>query len=203
MGHRICKELEDDTDLYWTRFFGTVEVDEAYIGGMRKNKPKKKKALMTGRGSVDKTIIISTKDRDTDNVKTKVIKETRRDVFHEFISDTVYPGSYVCTDEHRSYKDLDPGKFHHDSVRHGAGEFVKYNDLKDATHTNGIESLWAMLKRAHKGTYHLFSEKHIKQYANGFAGHHNVREEDRMDQMESLVRGMNSKQLKYEDLIAA
>lgn len=203
MGHRIRKAFEDDTDPYWIRFFGTVEVDEAYFGGKRKNMPKKKRALITGRDSVGKIIIIAIKERNTNKVKTKVIKETTKDVFHEFIDDTVYPSSFVYTDDHSSYKDLDSGKFHHDSVRHRTGELVKYNDLKYATHTNEIESFWAMLKQEYKGTYHLFSEKHMDRYANEFAGRYNVREEDRMDQMESLVRDMNSKRLRYEDLIAA
>ena len=68
MGHRIRKALEDNRDPYWTRFFGTVEVDEAYFGGKRKNIPKKKRELLTGRGSVGKAIVIAAKERDTNKV---------------------------------------------------------------------------------------------------------------------------------------
>ena len=47
----------------------------------------------------------------------------------------------------------------------------------------------------------MFSEKHIDRYANEFAGRHNIRDDDTMDQMESLVRGMNRKRLSYAELI--
>ena len=36
-------------------------------------------------------------------------------------------------------------------------------------HTNGIESFWAMLKRAHKGTFHKLSPKHLQRYVSEFA----------------------------------
>ena len=32
-------------------------------------------------------------------------------------------------------------------------------------HTNGIESFWSMLKRAHKGVYHKISAKHPERDA--------------------------------------
>ena len=45
-------------------------------------------------------------------------------------------------------------------------------------HTNGIESLWSMLKRAHKGTFHKISPKHLDRYVTEFAGRHNQRPAD-------------------------
>ena len=50
-------------------------------------------------------------------------------------------------------------------------------------HTNGIESFWSMLKRAHKGPYHKISAKHLQRYVNEFSGRHSVRELDTLDQM--------------------
>ncbi len=69
-------------------------------------------------------------------------------------------------------------------------------------HTNGIESFWSMLKRAHKGTYHKMSPKHLQRYVNEFAGRHGVREQDTLDQMAAIVRGMNGKRLQYRELVA-
>ena len=59
-----------------------------------------------------------------------------------------------------------------------------------------------MLKRAHKGTFHKISEKHLQRYVNEFAGRHNVREADTIHQMESVVIGLVGKRLMYRDLIA-
>lgn len=69
-------------------------------------------------------------------------------------------------------------------------------------HTQGIESFWATLKRAHKGVYHQFSVKHLDRYVTEFAGRHNVRDEDTIDQMRNVVAGMVGKRLMYRDLIA-
>ena len=56
-------------------------------------------------------------------------------------------------------------------------------------HTNGIESFWAMLKRAHKGTFHKISAKHLQRYINEFAGRHNFRDLDTIDQMSGSAVG--------------
>ena len=69
-------------------------------------------------------------------------------------------------------------------------------------HTNGIESFWSMLKRAHKGTFHKLSHKHLQRYVDEFAGRHGVRELDTIAQMESVVIGLVGKRLMYGNLIA-
>ena len=76
------------------------------------------------------------------------------------------------------------------------GEYVR-----DMAHTNGVESFWSMLKRGYVGTYHHFSEKHCGRYAGEFAGRHNLRPLDTIDQMEALARGAVGRRLKYKDLI--
>ena len=85
----------------------------------------------------------------------------------------------------------------HESVRHSAGEYVR-----GEVHTQGIESFWAMLKRAHKGTFHKISPKHMHRYVTEFAGRHNNREAGISRQMRDLVRGMVGRRIKYDDLTA-
>ncbi|MDE2921509.1 MAG: hypothetical protein OYL92_15760 [Acidobacteriota bacterium] len=46
------------------------------------------------------------------------------------------------------------------------------------------------------------SVKLLFRYVNEFAGRHNIREMDTLDQMAFLARGMIGKQLRYKDLIA-
>ena len=59
-----------------------------------------------------------------------------------------------------------------------------------------------MLKRAHKGTFHKLSPKHLDRYVQEFAGRHNIREQDTINQLESISEGMNGKRLRYRQLIA-
>ena len=59
-----------------------------------------------------------------------------------------------------------------------------------------------MLKRAHKGTFHKMSPKHLDRYVREFAGRHNLRDEDTIDIMASIATGMRGKRLRYRELIA-
>ena len=45
------------------------------------------------------------------------------------------------------------------------------------------------------------SAKHLDRYVNEFSGRHNLREYDTITQMGAVVRRMNEKRLRYEDLI--
>ena len=102
----------------------------------------------------------------------------------------------VYTDETGGYRGL-AGDFGHEAANHCVGEHVC-----GKAHTNGIESFWSMLKRAHKGVYHKISAKHLVRYVHEFAGRHNVREPDTIEQMGAAVAGMVAKRLMYQDLIA-
>ena len=89
------------------------------------------------------------------------------------------------------------------SIRRNASwslnNFVVY--VNGMIHVNGIESFWSMLKRAHKGTFHRISRKHLHRYVAEFAGRHNIRPLDTLDQMAAIVQGMEQKRLRYADLI--
>ncbi len=45
--------------------------------------------------------------------------------------------------------------------------------MNGMAHTNGIESVWAMLKRGIYGTYHHVSKKHLNRYIDEFIFHLN------------------------------
>ena len=191
LAHRIRETWKDQKDT----FTGPVEVDETYIGGKEKNKNNSKKAN-SGRGTVGKTPVAGAKDRETNRVSATVIQGTTQDELEGFIQDRVEPGSTVYTDDHGGYNRISLD-FEHASVRHSVREFVK-----GQAHTNGIESFWAMLKRGYYGTYHRMSEKHLQRYVNEFSGRHNMRRMDTIDQMASVVKGMDGKRLRYRDLVA-
>ena len=113
-----------------------------------------------------------------------------------FVEDRVIADAKVYTDEHASWLGL---IFHdHESVNHSKGEYVR----GDAG-TQGIESFWAMLKRAHTGTFHKIGPKHMDRYVTEFAGRHNDRQADTLDRMGTIVRGMIGRRISYADLTAS
>ena len=99
----------------------------------------------------------------------------------------------VYTDGETGYVGLP----NHEAVKHTVGEYVR-----GMAHTNGIESFWSMLKRGYHGTYHQMSPQHLGRYVGEFAGRHNQRPDDTVDQMTAMVRGMDGKRLRYRDLTA-
>ena len=193
LAHRIRKALGQSE----APFPGPVEVDETYIGGKRKNMSNaKRKALReaeVGRGAVGKTTVVGAKDRTTNTISARTVENTDRETLHSFIDEHAAPGSTVYTDDAKGYKGM---PFDHHSVNHSAGEYVR-----GQAHTNGIESFWSMLKRGYVGTFHHFSEKHTGRYVTEFAGRHNMRDLDTLDQMGEIVEGMIEKRLKYRDLV--
>lgn len=174
---------------------GPVEVDETYMGGKRRNMSNaKRKALAgTGRGSVGKTTVVGAKDRATKRVAAKVVEDTKAKTLQGFVTDHVRPGAKVYTDDSTSYVSME----NHESVKHTIQEFVRGD-----VHTNGVESLWSMLKRGYVGTYHKMSPKHMSRYVQEFAGRQNIREFDTLTQMELIAQGLDGKLLHYRDLTA-
>ena len=72
--------------------------------------------------------------------------------------------------------------------------------MKGQAHTNGIESFWALMKRAHTGTFHKISYKHLQRYVNEFVGRHNLRRLHTKAQMASVVAAMAGRRLMYREL---
>lgn len=175
----------------------TVEVDEVYIGGKEENKHASKK-LKAGRGAVGKQAVLGLREREG-KVKAMPIAKTDAETLKGAIHEHVMPGSTVYTDDHRGYMGLDGVLYRHGSVKHSAREYVN-----GMAHTNGIESVWALLKRGYYGTYHHFSVKHLQRYIDEFAFRLNEGncQVDTDKRMIALCGRMGGKRLSYKKLVS-
>ena len=174
---------------------GVSRTDQTtYVGGKLGNMSAKARREARNKPDLGKSIVVGTKDRASNAVSARVVENADKPTLQGFIGEKTAPGAKVFTDEARAYLGL---PFDHESVNHVTGEYVK-----GMAHTNGMESFWSMLKRAHKGVYHKLSAKHLQRYVSEFAGRHNIRESDTIDQMGAVVAGMIGKRLCYRDLIA-
>lgn len=77
----------------------------------------------------------------------------------------------------------------------------QYQDVRGDVHTNGIDSPWPMIKRAHKGALHKLNPKHSDRYVQKFAGRHNLRELDTLEQMGAIL-ALPESRLRYKGLLA-
>lgn len=189
LGHRLREAYaERQTEA----FRGPVEIDETYLGGRRDRMHASKRAKLTGRGGVGKTVVAAIRDRKTRKIAASVVPDARRGTLTAFMRHHVRYGAETYTDSDSAYARLP----NHKTVNHSRGEYVR-----GPVHVNGCESFFAMLKRAHKGTFHSLSEEQMPRYIAEFSGRHNVRDADTIDQLRALVRGMEGKRLRYSDLI--
>ena len=194
MLQRIRKAF--DRDATEPPMAGPAEADEAYFGGRRKNMSLAKRKALTGRGAAGKEAVVGVKDRATGRVVARHVARTDAEHIAGFVAENVKLGAILYSDEARVYQSL-AAWYKHEAVNHGMGEYVRQQ-----AHTNGMESFWSMMKRAHKGVYHKFSPKHLHRYIAEFAGRHNMRERDTLEQMAAVARGMAGKRLPYAALIA-
>jgi transposase-like protein len=176
---------------------GIVEIDECFIGGKEANKHEHKK-LKAGRGSVGKTPVLGMRERGKGGRTVAVTLEAQ--TLHAIQSEIhahVEVGSTLYTDENPAYNDLNGLFFRAASVNHSAGEYVR-----GSVHTNGMESVWAVLKRGLHGVYHHASPKHLFRYVDEFTFRLNEGNVARhtFERLDSFVDGIAGKRLTYERL---
>ena len=157
------------------------------------SKSRRKALAHTGRGGSGKVMVVGAKDRRTNQVSAKVMRSSEGETLQGFVKEKAAPGATVYTDEAPAYRGI---PFDHETVRHSVAEYVK-----GQAHTNGVESFWSTLKRAHKGTFHKISPKHLNRYVKEFEGKHNLREADTLAQMTAVAAGLVGRRLMYRQLI--
>jgi transposase len=163
MNHDVPREV----------FTGTVEVDETYLGGQKRNKNKKqlrKEKLIFGRESkrgrgTTKQPVFGILARNG-KVFAKLVNDTEAVNLLPLITKKVKPGSKVCSDTWRAYTGLATKGYIHRTVEHKTGEYVKGKN-----HINGLEGFWGYLKRqlANKGGirrkyFYLFLSEYVWRY---------------------------------------
>lgn len=195
MLHRLREACGSNDDIDKLR--GEIEIDECFIGGKEANKHEAEKLKM-GRGAVGKIPVIGLRERRGKTIAMPITAVTI-DEAYAAIYENVEVGSKLYTDEHSAYADLDGLFFRHEAVNHGEGEYVR-----GEVHTNGIESVWAVLKRGMHGVYHHASRKHIGRYVDEFTFRLNAGNVARhtLARLDSFVAAIVGKRITYKELTA-
>lgn len=167
---------------------GTVEVDEALIGGSS-----------TGNGGKYSTKIpvITAISRDGRAVS-KCVDNLQTETLTPFVLAAVDPSAHLVTDKSHAYKRAAPTFASHQALNHTKKEFVR-----GTSHTGHVDNYISILKRAHFGTFHVLSKKYMQRYLVEFDFRYSSRQ---FTDGRNTVRGlatMGGKRLKLVDLRAA
>jgi len=144
---------------------GSVEVDEAFLGGTAKGK--------RGRGAENKVLVAVAVEEVNDRVgrvRFRCIKDASEANLIPFVSDNVKPGSEVITDGWKAYGALSTkGYTHRSTTKRQATE----SGEELLPHVHLVVSL---LKRWLRGTHQdAVTPKHLPAYLNEFAFRFNRR----------------------------
>jgi transposase-like protein len=184
--HRIRAAMREiNSDL----LRGVIEVDETYVGG---------KVRGMGRGyKGNKAIAIGAVQRGG-MIRLQVIPNATKPILQQFIKDNTAPDTEaIYTDELPAYWGIEDADTKHRWVNHSAEEWV-VGDV----HTNGIESVWSLLKRSIIGSYHKVSIKHLDAYLDELEHRFNNRQNEYIFR-DTLTKLVNAAKLPYQELIKA
>jgi transposase-like protein len=190
--HRVRSAMKQNKG----NLFGTVEVDETYVGGLEKNKRDSKRTAGTrGRSVKTKTPVVGMIQRGGE-IRAQVVERVNMATVENNITANVAKGTQIMSDDFLSYARI--GKmFPHKSVSHARGEYVK-----GTCHTNSIESFWALFKRGYHGVYHQMSRKHMQKYVDEFCFRFNRRAGEMQSVFADVLnRVTDSPTLHYKTLI--
>ena len=170
----------------------TVESDETFVGGKKKNvhrgKPEPKKhavhALVERGGKVRASHV--------PDVSAKTLRAA--------IAKHVHPKSTMNTDDALAYYWMSKEFAKHGVVNHSRDEYVS----KDGkTHIQSAEAFFAILKRGVMGSFHSVSEQHLQRYVDEFAFRWNARSALGIEDAERaalMVKGAAGKRLTYRQV---
>jgi len=146
MCHKVRVALVEDVE----QLGGIVELDEAFVGGLAKNRHKDKRGGGGGTGGIGsgKTPIVGAVKRKG-NVIARVVDNVRASTLEAFVHEAVsHKVGLLCTDQWVGYKHL--GKeYPHAVIDHAKEQYVV-----GAVHTQTIEGFWSIIKRGLVGTFH-------------------------------------------------
>ena len=171
-----------------------VEVDETFIGGAGRFMHKgRRKRVITERGVKDKLAVMGMLERGGE-IRAAVVPSRRKHHLQAEIRAHVRTQSAIYSDALLSYQRLNRD-FAHKTIDHAES----YVDGQ--IQTNGLETLWSLLKRGLKGTYIAVEPFHMFRYLDEQVFRYNNRglalDGERFHRVMSHIAG---RRLPYEQL---
>lgn len=192
MMHRIREAMSPD-DVKDVGPLGgkgkTIEADETFVGGKSKN-------VHNGKPVPKKQPVLALVERGG-KARAKHIADVTSKTVREVLVTQASRKSDLNTDDSLIYHYLGREFAKHVSVNHSASEYVS----KDGkSHTQTVESFFAILKRGIIGSFHSVSEAHLQRYVDEFCFRWNHRSSlgiEDAERAEAILKGTAGKRLTY------
>jgi transposase-like protein len=200
MLHRIREAMQSDE---FGMFTGTVEVDEAYIGGKHKNKSLSKRRELrerrmarglAGDNRDEKTAVLGMVQRGG-KVRAWKVPDVQHHTVLPVLRDSIHHDATVYTDSSVLYTHINEFFLTHSSVNHSIEEYVRGN-----VHTNTIECFWAVLKRTIGGTYIHIHPRHLDRYLSEQVYRFDERKNDDGPRFAGVVKRADGRRLSWKVL---
>jgi transposase-like protein len=195
LAHRIREAMGDDSHKAEGGLGGagkTVEVDETYVGGKKKNRAFK--------DPTDKKAVVSLVEKNGRVASFHVANVTAHTV-RGVITRNVNRETTLHTDEANIYPTVGKEYAGHKSVDHSRDEYAYCDRLTETVVTiNTAECFYSIVKRGINGVYHSVSEAHLHRYLKEFDFRFNNRSKLGVEDTERAVKavlGAEGKRLTY------
>jgi transposase-like protein len=192
MLHRIRTAMREDHGIMTMGgdHQNPIEIDETFVGGKSINKH-----LGSRKQKDRKTIVMGMLNRETRQVRAKVIPNVKRETLQAEILEHVGFNAHVYTDGWVGYDKLSEYKnFTHRTVNH-INEYVN-----GRVHTQGIENFWSLLKRGLNGTYVAVEPFHMDSYVDEQVFRYNNRKQSDSRRFEKVLSQVSGKRLTFAEL---
>jgi transposase-like protein len=193
MCHRIRYAM---TQPAFTRMLsGTVEADETYIGGKKRNQHRRESPKGRGGRPKDKAPVVVLVERGGE-ARSFHIANVTGDELQGAILRHVDREARIYTDQFSSYRGLSKHYAGHETVHHNT-EWVRGD-----VYTNTAENFFSILKRGIDGVYHHVSQAHLGRYLNEFNFRYNARADNGYsdaDRTRLALSQVEGKRLRYSE----
>lgn len=204
MAHRIREAMKLDTKAGPIGGEGkTVEADETYYGRtstprISKQREKSGTPYIKRKGPQSKNPVVALVERGGE-VRMFHVENATKDEVREVLVRNVDRRSALHTDESRLYTETGKEFADHRTVRHSAGEYVRY-EADGVVHSNTVENVFSVFKRGMVGVYQHCGEAHLHRYLSEFEFRYNNRSKLGVEDTERTgraIKGAEGKRLMY------